>query len=328
MSATPSMTDAEILAAGVDTLQIEAAGVAALAPRLGAAFVEATRTILACRGRVVVTGLGKSGLISRKIASTLASTGTPASFLHPTEAAHGDVGVLLSGDLLLVVSKSGANQELTALVPAVRRVGAPIVAICGNPVSPLADAADVVLDAAVEVEACPHDVAPTASSTAALALGDALAMALMRARGLDADDFARLHPGGALGRRLLWTVRDVMLTGEDVPRLGDGADLAAAMHLIAHRRGTVIVTAPDGGLAGVLTAGDLTRFAGNHADFLTRKVEEAMNDEPLYVSEETRASDALQLMEVRGVMALPVLGGDRVTGIIHLHDLLRAGVQE
>ena len=321
------MSDAEILAAGTETLRIEAEGVAAVATRLGDDFVQATRSILACDGRVIVTGLGKSGLISRKIASTLASTGTPASFLHPTEAAHGDVGVLLPGDLLLVVSKSGANQELTTLVPAVREVGAPIIAICGTPGSPLTEMADVVLDSGVAEEACPHDAAPTASSTAALALGDALAIALMRARGLDAEDFARLHPGGALGRRLLWKVRDVMLTGDDVPIAGRSDPLSKAMLLIAHKRGTVVVTDDEGGLAGVLTAGDLTRFAGENPEFLSRRVDEAMNPDPLTVSEETRAAEALALMETRGIMALPVLAGPRVAGILHLHDLLRAGVQ-
>ena len=323
----PDVSDAELLATGIETLRIEAAGVAALRDRLGVAFVSAVRRILASDGRVVVTGLGKSGVIARKIASTLAGTGTPASFLHPTEAAHGDVGVLVSGDVLLVVSKSGVTDEFAALLPAVRSIGAPIIAITGAPESPLARAADVALDAAVKEEACPHDLAPTASSTAALAMGDAVAMAVMQARDLRAEDFARLHPGGALGRRLLWTVRDVMLTGAEVPRVAAVDTLARAMMLIANQRGTVLVTDANGELGGVVTAGDFTRFAAGHPEFLERQVHEAMNDDPKWVNPECRAAEALASMEAHGIMAMPVLEGRVVVGIVHLHDLLRAGVR-
>ncbi|MFV1988064.1 MAG: SIS domain-containing protein [Gemmatimonadota bacterium] len=322
-----TVSDAELLATGVQTLQIEAAGVAALRDRLGDGFVSAVRRILASDGRVVVTGLGKSGAIARKIASTLAGTGTPASFLHPTEAAHGDLGVLVSGDVLLVVSKSGVTDELATLLPAVRRIGAPIIAITGAPESPLARAADVALDASVKEEACPHDLAPTASSTAALAMGDAVAMAVMQARDMSPEDFARLHPGGALGRRLLWTVRDVMLTGAEVPRVAADDTLANAMMLIANQRGTVVVTDASGELGGVVTAGDLTRFAAKHREFLERQVHEAMNDDPKWTGPERRATDALASMEAHGIMAMPVLEGRFVVGIVHLHDLLRAGVR-
>lgn len=322
------VTDEDLVATGVEALRIEAAGVAALADRLGESFVAAVRRILEGEGRVVVTGLGKSGVIARKLASTLSGTGTPASFLHPTEAAHGDVGVLVRGDVLIVVSKSGANEELTALFPAVRRIGVSLIAITGTLESTLGHSADIVLDAGVEEEACPHDLAPTASSTAAMALGDALAMALMRARDLGADDFARLHPGGALGRRLLLTVRDVMLSGAAVPCVGPGDVLEVAMGLVAHQRGTAIVTDERGMLAGIVTAGDLTRFAARNPDFLKMEVREAMNPEPKWVAPEIRAAEALVTMEEHGIMALPVVDDGIVLGILHLHDLLRTGVRQ
>ncbi len=323
----PLPSDEDLLEVAARALEVEAKGVSALIGRLGPPFLLAVHRILESSGRVIVTGVGKSGLVARKIASTLSSTGTPALFLHPTEGAHGDVGVIMAGDVFFVVSKSGATAELTTLLPAVRRTGATVIALTGAPDSPVARAADVVLDASVEEEACPYDVAPTASSTAALALGDALALALTRARGLDSDDFARLHPGGALGRRLLWTVRDVMLTGEEVPTAAATESLGEAMGKIAHQRGTVVVTAADR-LVGVLTAGDLTRFASRHPDFLERPVAEAMNAEPKTASPDERATSALARMEAHGVMALPVVGDDVVVGIVHLHDLLRAGVRE
>ena len=322
-----ALSDDELLAIGAETLRLEAAAVAAVADRLDESFASAVRLILDRPGRTIVTGLGKSGVVARKLASTLSGTGTPASFLHPTEAGHGDVGVLVDGDVLLVVSKSGANQELTALIPAARAIGAPVIAITGTAGSPLATMADVTLDAAVAVEACPHDLAPTSSSTAALALGDALAIAIMRARGIGEDDVARLHPAGALGRRLLWTARDVMLTGGDVPRVAPDDPLAAAMEKIAHQRGTVLVTDGDGRLNGVVTAGDLTRFAQGRPDFLERPVSEAMNRRPKSVAPEMKASGVLALVEERGIMAVPVVEGGVVVGIVHLHDLLRAGVR-
>lgn len=317
--------DAELLEIGAETLRVEADGIRSVRERLGAEFVEAVRRILDTNGRVVVTGVGKSGLIARKIASTLAGTGTPALFLHPTEAVHGDVGVLVRGDVLLVVSKSGASEELGTLLPAVRTVDVPVIAITGSPVSRLGRAAGVVLDASVPEEACPHDVSPTASSTAALALGDALAMALLAARGLDADDYARLHPGGTIGRRLLWRVRDVMLAGDGAPRVAPDAPLSETMLAIAHRRGTVAVVEGDR-LVGVVTAGDLTRFASREPGFLERRTSEAMTPEPRTTTPDERASHALETMERHGIMALPVLEDDRLVGMIHLHDILRAGV--
>lgn len=328
MGPPPGLTDDELLDIGREALRIEAEGVAALVGRLDGTFAVAVRQILATSGRVVVTGVGKSGLVARKIASTLASTGTPALFLHPVEGAHGDLGVLTRGDLLIVVSRSGVSDELTTLLPAVRRLLIPVIAITGTPASPLGQAARTVLDAGVPEEACPHDLAPTSSSTAALALGDALAMAVLRARGLEPEDFARLHPGGSLGRRLSWRVEDVMVTGDDVPAVRPDETLARAMHEIAHRRGTVPVVDGERHVLGVVTAGDLTRFAEGRPDFLERPVTEAMNPDPKLTAPGTLAAETLARMEDHGVMAMPVVDGDRrLLGLVHLHDLLRAGVR-
>ncbi|MCG8468097.1 MAG: KpsF/GutQ family sugar-phosphate isomerase [Gemmatimonadetes bacterium] len=315
----------DVLAAARRAIEIEARALRELGERLDQAFVDATTRILEASGRVVVTGVGKSGLAARKIAATLSSTGTPALFLHPTEAAHGDVGVVIRGDVLLVVSKSGASGELDTLLPAIRDVGAGVIAVTGTPGSRLARAADVVLDASVSEEACPYDVAPTASSAAAVALGDALALALMEIRGLDSTDFARLHPAGALGRRLLWTVRDVMVTGDDVPTAAPSDALADAMAGIAHHRGTVAVVADDA-LVGVLTAGDLMRLAAADPEFLRRPVSAAMTTDPRVAGPDERATVARARMERHGIMALPVVEEGRLRGMVHLHDILRAGV--
>lgn len=321
------MNQAEILERGRQVLRVEGEAVLALEERLGEAFVEAVRLVLQTEGRVVVSGIGKSGMVARKIASTLASTGTPAVFLHAVEGAHGDLGLLVRGDLLLAVSKSGETEELAHLVPAVKRLEVPLVAITGTPDSTLGRHAAVVLDTSVPSEACPLDLAPTASSTAALATGDALAMALLAARGFDDRDFARLHPAGALGRRLLWRVEDVMVEDpSEVPSLAPDAPLSRAMHEIAFRRGTVPVV--DGGrVVGVITAGDLTRYAEEQPDFLQRPTREAMTGSPKVIGPEALAAEAVRVMEEEGIMAMPVVddaGG--LLGIVHLHDLLRAGV--
>lgn len=323
------MSRSEILSRAREVLRIEAESVGALADRLDDAFAAAARCLLEASGRVVVSGIGKSGLVARKIASTLASTGTPALFLHPAEGIHGDVGVLVRGDVLVAVSKSGESEELSALLPAVKRLGVPVIALVGEPDSTLARHADHVLDASVRVEACPHDLAPTSSSTAAMALGDALAMVLLELRGFGPEDFARLHPGGTLGRRLLWTVEDVMLRGPEVPSLPPDAELRRAMHEIAHCRGTVPIVDAHGRVVGVLTAGDLTRFAEDCPDFLVRPASEAMNRSPKTTTPEALAAGAVATMRECGIMALPVVDGEdgRLLGIVHLHDLLRAGVE-
>jgi arabinose-5-phosphate isomerase len=322
------VTDEEILERGRQVLVTEADGLRSVADRLGSAFVEAVRRLEACRGRVVVTGVGKSGVVARKVASTLASTGTPAVFLHPVEGAHGDLGMLVRGDVLLAISRSGESEEIVRLLPAVKRLGIPVLALTGAPDSLLARYAEVVLDAGVPEEACPMDLAPTASSTASMALGDALAMALLAVRGFGEEDFARLHPAGSLGRRLLWRVRDVMLTDpEEVPSLTPEATLALAMREIAHRRGTVPVLDASGAVVGVVTAGDLTRFAEAHPDFLERPVRDAMTTDPRVIDPEALAAEAVRIMEEHGIMALPVVeAGRTLLGLVHLHDLLRAGV--
>lgn len=320
--------DADLLALARDVVRIEAEGVASLVQRLDGGFIQAVHLILEATGRVAVTGVGKSGLVARKIASTLASTGTPAFFLHPVEGAHGDVGVLLPGDVLIVVSRSGTSEELVALLPSVRRLEIPIIAIIGVTDAPLARAAHAVLDVGVAEEACPHDLTPTSSSTAALVMGDALAMVLLHGRGFEVEDFARLHPAGALGRRLLWRVEDVMMSGDEVPSVAPDASLSQVMHEIAHRRGTVPVVDPDRRVIGVITAGDLTRFAEQHPDFLTRSATDAMNRDPKVVPPAALALEALGQMEEHGVMAMPVVDASRsLLGLVHLHDVLRAGVR-
>lgn len=321
------VSDDRLAARAREVLRIESASVAALEARIGDEFLAAVRRIHALEGRLVVTGIGKSGVVARKLASTFSSTGTPALFLHPAEGMHGDIGMLVRGDALLAISKSGESPELAELLPAVKRLGMPIIAMTAAGGSRLAREADLVLDVGVEVEACPHDLAPTASSTAALAMGDALAMALVELRQFSAEDFARLHPGGELGRRLTWRVGDVMLTGPDVvPRLGPSDGLAAATHEIAHKRGTVPVVDEDGRLVGVITAGDLTRYAADHPDFMEHEVGEIMNREPHTVGAELMATEALARLRHHGIMALPVIDADRkLLGLVHLHDLLRAG---
>jgi len=323
------VTEAEILARGREVLRTEARSVEALAGRLDRHFTEAVRAIRETEGRVIVSGVGKSGIVARKVASTLASTGTPAHFLHPTEAVHGDLGLVVPGDLLLGISRSGETEDLIELVLAARRLEVPVVLVTGEPRSRLADRAEIVLDASVRKEACPMDLAPTASSTAALALGDAMAMAVLELRGFDAGDFARRHPRGALGRRLLWRVEDVMLKSEDgVPELTPESSLREAMHEIAFRRGTVPILADGRRVVGVVTAGDLTRFADERPDFLTRPVREAMSGDPRVVRREAPAVEAVAEMEEHGIMAMPVVDGERrLLGMVHLHDLLRAGIR-
>lgn len=306
-------------------IRLEAEAVARLEQRIGDEFAQAVELLANLKGRVIVSGVGKSGIIGRKVAATFTSTGTPAFFLHPVEGVHGDVGMVLRDDLLLLISKSGETDELAELVRAVKRLGVPIIGLTGNPDSTLARYADVVVDVAVAEEACPHDLAPTASTTAALAMGDALAVAVLLKRGFTPEDFARLHPAGALGRRLL-RVADVMVTGPDkVPALPREATLREAMLEIAYKRGTVPIVDAERRIVGVITAGDLTRFIDDKEEFFHRQVWEAMNPSPKTVSVDTLAVEAVYQMEKYGIMALPVRDEEnRLAGIVHLHDLMRA----
>jgi arabinose-5-phosphate isomerase len=303
---------------------MEAAAVAALECRMGESFVRAAEAILGASGRVIVSGMGKSGVVGRKIASTLTSTGSPAIFLHPVDALHGDLGIVGPGDVALVVSKSGESEELRGLLECLGRFDVTIIALTGTLDSTLARQAQIVLDCAVQEEACPHDLAPTCSTTAALALGDALAVSLLVARGFRQQDFARLHPGGSLGRRLL-RVRDVMITN-DLPLLAASASMRECVVLLAEKRGTVGVVDESGVLLGVVTSGDLTRLMEREENFLSVPVGQVMTAAPRTAQPDQLAAAAVGLMERHRVMALPVLDEDhRVTGIVHLHDLMRAG---
>jgi arabinose-5-phosphate isomerase len=301
---------------------MEAAAVAALERRLGEPFVRAVEGILNVRGRVIVSGLGKSGIIARKIAATLTSTGSPAIFLHPIDALHGDLGIVGPADVALLLSKSGESGELHALLEWLARFGVMVVALTGNPDSTLAREAGIVLDCAVDEEACPHDLAPTSSTTAALAMGDAIAVSLFVARGFQEEDFARLHPGGNLGRRLL-RVRDVMIS-QGIPLLPPTATMRECVVLLAERRGTVGIVDDRNVLLGVVTSGDLTRLMEREAHFLSVPVAHVMTVSPRTAEPNQLAANAVGVMERHGVMALPVLEAGRVVGMVHLHDLIRA----
>jgi arabinose-5-phosphate isomerase len=303
---------------------MEAAAVAALENRLGEHFVRAVTAIHHATGRVIVSGIGKSGIIGRKIAATLTSTGSPAIFLHPVDALHGDLGIVGPGDVALLLSKSGESEELRGLLECLGRFGVTIIALTGNSESTLGRQAQIVLDCAVDEEACPHDLAPTCSTTAALALGDALAVTLLLERGFQQQDFARLHPAGTLGRKLL-RVQDVMIR-EGIPTLSPTATMRECVVLLAEKRGTVGIVDGKGVLLGVVTSGDLTRLMEREEDFLTVPVAKIMTTTPRTAQPEQLAAGAVGLMERHRVMALPVLDKDRrMIGIVHLHDLMRAG---
>ena len=293
--------------------------------RLGDDFARAVEIVATAEGRVIVAGVGKSGLIGRKIAATLTSTGTPATFLHPVESVHGDLGIVGPRDVAILLSKSGETVELLPLLEELKRLGVRVIALTGDVGSTLGRHADVALDAWVREEACPHDLAPTTSTTAALALGDALAVALLEEKGFRREDFARLHPGGALGRKLLTRVSDVMVASQ-LPLLGPEATMRDAVVQLAERRGIAIVV-NEGRLAGVLTAGDLTRLMEREDDVFAVPVARVMTANPKMARPDELASAAVFRMEKHGIMALPVVDDDeRVVGVVHLHDLMRAGV--
>jgi arabinose-5-phosphate isomerase len=309
-------------------LDVERAGIAAVGERLGQSFDQALDVLLACRGKVVVTGVGKSGIVGRKIAATLASTGTPALFLHASEGSHGDLGVLAAGDVLIAASYSGETREILRLLPLAQRLRIPLVALTGAPASSLGRAADVTLDVSVPEEACPLGLAPTASTAATMALGDALAVALFEERGFTADDFALLHPGGALGRRLL-RVEDLMRGGDDLPSVFDDASLADSVAEISNKRlGVTTVVDAAGDLIGVITDGDLRRGLQRAADIRTLMARDLMTSSPKTIDRSALAAQAVAVMERYPITSLIVLedGTRRPVGVIHLHDVLRAGV--
>jgi arabinose-5-phosphate isomerase len=316
------------LALAAQTFEIEARALQALAARQGEGFVKAVQAMLACRGRTIVMGIGKSGHVGRKIAATLASTGTPSFFVHPAEASHGDLGMVTPGDVVLAISNSGEVDELVALLPALRRLSVTLVAMTGKPTSSLARHADIVLSSAVDQEACPLNLAPTASTTAQMALGDALAVALLDARGFVAADFARSHPGGSLGRRLLTHVRDLMRQGEAVPAVGPTASMSAMLReMSAKGLGFTAVAADDGQVLGIFTDGDLRRLIERGADLLALQAQDVMHPGPKLVREDALAVDAAGLMEQHRITSVIVVNeAGRITGALNSNDLMRAKV--
>ena len=308
---------------GRRVLRLEATSIRDAADRLDASFGRAVELLAGARGRVIVSGVGKSGLIARKLAATFTSTGTAASYLHPIDSLHGDLGIVGRDDVAIVLSKSGESADLFGLLASLQRLAVPIIAITGGADSALARVAQVVLDGTVAEEACPHDLAPTSSTTVALALGDALAVALLEVKGFRREDFAALHPGGSLGRKLLLRVGDVMI--QPGRPLGPEATMRDAVVSLAHDRGLAMVVT-GGRLAGVLTTGDLTRLAERDPDFLGRSAVEIMTRTPKTAAPDDLAAAAVATMERHGVIVLPVVeDGGRVVGVVHLHDLLRAG---
>jgi len=317
-----------MLARARTTFDIEAAAVLGLKERVGPSFVEAVRKILDVRGRVVVMGMGKSGHVGRKIAATLASTGTPAMFVHPAEASHGDLGMIKAVDLVLAISNSGEVEELTVILPVVKRQGVPLIAMTGRADSTLAHHADIVLDSSVEKEACPLNLAPTASTTAQMALGDALAVALLDARGFGTEDFARSHPGGALGRKLLTHVSDVMRSGDDVPRVAPGASLSDLMReMSAKGLGATAVVDPDGRAIGIFTDGDLRRQVETGADLRALTAGDVMHAGPRTLRADALAAEAAELMEQHRITSVLVVDASGVLiGALSINDLMRAKV--
>ena len=326
--ATRDYSDDGLVELGRQALTVEIDGLRAQLPRLGAEFARACRVCLNCRGRVVVTGMGKSGHIGVKLAATLASTGTPAFFMHAGEASHGDIGMLTRGDVLLALSNSGETAEILLLVPVLKRLGVPLLAFTGNAASSLARLASVHLDIGVPAEACPLNLAPTASTTAALAVGDALAVTLLKARGFTEEDFARSHPAGTLGRRLLLHVRDVMRVGERVPRVPPRTTLAAGL-LEVTRKGLGMTAIVDDTLKvlGVFTDGDLRRALDRAADLHTTRMGDVMTRDAKTIGPSLLAAEAILLMETHQITSLVVVDDEgRLVGALNVHDLLRAGV--
>ena len=324
-SGVSAATAADAIARGQRVVRMEREALQELEGRIDARFARAVEMIASSRGRVIVSGVGKSGLIARKIAATLTSTGTPAVYLHPTEGMHGDLGIVGADDVAILLSKSGESAELVPLLSHLARFGVHTIAITGATDSSLGRGAEVALDASVREEACPHDLAPTTSTTVALALGDALAVALLEAKGFRREDFARLHPGGALGRKLL-RVSDVM-ERDRLPVVAESATMRQAVVLLAERRGIAIVTDPQSTILGVITAGDLTRLMEKRQEVFTVLVRDVMTRTPRVARDDEFGSAAVHRMEEHGIMALPVTDAAGVlVGVVHLHDLLRAGV--
>ena len=322
------MDRGRILALAERVLRLEAQSLLDLCPRLDDRFIKTTELLHGCTGRVIVTGMGKSGLVGRKIAATFASTGTPAYFLHPAEGVHGDIGMVARGDVVMALSNSGETDEVLAVLPAIKRLGIPLVLLTGTPGSTLARQADVVLDVGVREEACPMNLAPTSSTTAALAMGDALAMALLDLRGLGPEDYAALHPRGGLGWKALFKVRDLMHTGEAVPVVAETATMKEAMEVMsAKRMGMTTVVDADGRLSGIVTDGDLRRHQLARGSLLDHRALECMSRHPRRIDGDELAHTALSVMEAHAITHLIITdAAGRPAGVIRLQDILRAKI--
>ncbi len=312
-----------------EVIRIEAEAVAALANRLDASFERAVDLLFNCNGRVIVCGIGKSGIIAQKIAATLSSTGTAAIFLHAAEAAHGDLGMVMPGDVVICISKSGSTEEFYTLVPILKKLETPIIAMTGNQHSPLAERSDVVLDISVEKEACPHDLAPTASTTAALAMGDALAVALVEKRHFSREDFALRHPAGVLGKKLFLRIDDVMYAGNKIATIGENATIDEVIVEITRKRfGGTCVLSDDGKLAGIITDGDLRRLLKDRRALDGLVARDIMTREPKTIHLGTLAAQTLEIMEEHDIMQMVIVDAEhRPKGMVHLHDLLKAGIK-
>ncbi|MGV8959654.1 MAG: KpsF/GutQ family sugar-phosphate isomerase [Stenotrophomonas sp.] len=325
---TAAVTDTSLIASGRRVIEIEQAALASIGERIGQAFSQACRLVLESRGRVVATGMGKSGHIARKIAATLASTGTPAFFVHPGEAGHGDLGMITEDDVVLALSYSGESDEVLMLLPVLKRQGNRLISMTGKPQSSLARAADVHLDVSVAHEACPLALAPTSSTTASLAMGDALAVALLDARGFTADDFARSHPAGSLGRRLLLHITDVMHGGDELPRVNEEASLSEALMEMSRKRlGMTAIVDHDNRLVGLFTDGDLRRALDTDLDVRSAKIADVMTRMPRTIGADQLAVEAARLMETHKINGLIVVdAAGHAVGALNIHDLLRAKV--
>ncbi len=317
-----------IVERGRQVIRLEAQALEKLVPQVDASFEKAVQLIRHAQGRVIVTGIGKSGIVGRKIAATLTSTGTAAFFLHPTEGAHGDLGMVLKDDVVICISKSGNTEELAQLVPIFKRIGVPLITMTANPESELAQKSDVVLNIGSIEEACPFDLAPTASTTATMALGDALAVALLELRNFSLEDFARLHPGGSIGRKLLLRIDDVMSTGDRLPRVHPEALLKdAIMEITSKRFGATSVTDESRHLLGIITDGDVRRLIEKRKDLWNLKAAQVMTPNPIAVKVGILASDALNVMKIRAINTILVVDAEnRLVGMVHIHDLLKAGI--
>jgi arabinose-5-phosphate isomerase len=321
------MKAVEIVERGRRVLRMEREAIQESEARIDVRFAKAVDILARSTGRAIVSGVGKSGLVGRKIAATLTSTGTPATFLHPSESLHGDLGIVGSSDVAILISKSGESNELVALLDHLKRLGVCTIAIVGDVNSTLGRHTDVALDAWVKEEACVLDLAPTTSTTVALAIGDALAVALLEEKGFKSEDFARLHPGGALGRKLLTQVRDVMVTGDLIPILSESATMREAVVQLAERRGIAVVQDGDGKVAGVVTSGDLTRLMEREDNVMPVPVRSVMTTNPRIAREDELGSAVVYRMEQHGIISMPVIDeNEKLVGVIHLHDLMRAGV--